>query len=133
VISSPATDLLWSQSLLRDRPKRPSLAIVFLPSRVTCLPEHTLYLPVFLPSASGKITLEDELNARVAWASFGIPANKMARLTKDPERPILEAGEIGNVSLIRARGLLRRVISEGRKRPSRTISDNIRPVHAVTL
>ena len=121
---------VFSQPVSRD-PKRPSLAIVYLPSILDSLPQqHTLYLPVLLPSAS---SILDRAIARDDWNTLGIAKNKVARLTKDAESPIFDSESINEISQIRAHRLWERLVVEDKKRPMRTLSEHLRPAHAVTL
>ncbi|KAJ6619727.1 hypothetical protein B0H10DRAFT_1946556 [Mycena sp. CBHHK59/15] len=96
--------------------ERPSLAIVYLPSLVP-LPEHTLYLPVFLPPARGHGTI-DPSEARDCWALLNIPASRTLRLTEDSGSPVfLDDKSTLVVPPKKASGVL----------------DQLKPVHAVTF
>jgi hypothetical protein len=108
------------------------LAILYLPSPIKSLPEHTLYLPVLLPSASstlGRITAQGD------WDSIVIPRNKVALLTKDVDSAIYNGANIEDLPQLRAHRLIERLVSESKRRSTKTVVKQLRPRHtrAVTL
>ncbi|KAJ7284970.1 hypothetical protein C8J57DRAFT_1052593 [Mycena rebaudengoi] len=113
---------------------RPSLAIVFLPSTIPHLPEHTLYLPVLLPPAHGHF---DETEARESWALHDIPSSRILRLTGDSDSPVVvddaELRSRVDPKLV-AHAFEPILASHTRKSPRiLDLLEQLRPVHAVTF
>ncbi|KAG6908336.1 hypothetical protein DXG01_005247 [Tephrocybe rancida] len=113
--------------------KRPSLAIVYLPSTLHTLAatEHTLYLPVLVPSLSGSELFRS--SAMRDWDTLSIPSDKVANLNFDTTSPIFNGADAKDIRDMRAHHLLQRLLSVAKKRPNRAFSDHISPVQAVTL
>ncbi|KAJ7707734.1 hypothetical protein B0H17DRAFT_1033760 [Mycena rosella] len=115
---------------------RPSLAIVSLPASASCLPEHTLYLPIIFPSASA-LGLSSSSQAYESWFSVNMPAIRTLRLLEgsdnkeswiavdgpelrsrvDPKFVYRQLGSLSTPHTKKAYGML----------------EQLRPVHAVTF
>ncbi|RDB26057.1 hypothetical protein Hypma_006543 [Hypsizygus marmoreus] len=113
--------------------KRPSLAIIYLPSAIHALPDHTLYLPVLIPSASPTEINAAGAIARRDWESLSIPASKIACLNGGTASPIVDGQNVGEIHHMRAHRLLQRLVSQAKKIPTKSISEHLGSVHAVTL
>ncbi|KAF8071974.1 hypothetical protein FPV67DRAFT_1747884 [Lyophyllum atratum] len=126
--------LMTANAPLAQAPvKRPSLAILYLPSAIYALPEHTLYLPVLIPPTSAATDKLSWNTATDDWNSLSIPPSKVARLSLGRGSPIVDSRDIGQVQDIRAHRLFQRLLSEAKKRSAKSLSDHLSPVHAVTL
>ncbi|KAI0367780.1 hypothetical protein BV20DRAFT_949452 [Pilatotrama ljubarskyi] len=94
--------------------QKPSLAVVFLPSPVRTVPEHTLYLPVLAPdSLDGD---EDDLfesgdrllDAEHQWGSLGIPKDRIISAGFTPGRSaVVDEDDIERASPARVARVLR--------------------------
>ncbi|KAG6817340.1 hypothetical protein H0H87_009938 [Tephrocybe sp. NHM501043] len=112
--------------------KRPSLAIVYLPSAVRTFSDHTLYLPVLVPSSP----TESEMSRSIAisdWNDMSIPSDRVAHLDINATNPIIDGSDEMAIRDIRAYQLLQRLLSAAKKRPTKVVSDHISPAQAVTL
>ncbi|KAG6873945.1 hypothetical protein C0995_008984 [Termitomyces sp. Mi166 len=114
--------------------KRPSLAIVYLPStlRMPIAPDHTLYLPVFVPSPLMGSNVSKDM-AKRDWDALSIPNNKVVHVNMDTEYPIFNSSNVQDIQDVRAHRLLQRLLSVAKKRPVKVLSDHISPAQAVTL
>ncbi|GLB40451.1 hypothetical protein LshimejAT787_0803220 [Lyophyllum shimeji] len=112
---------------------RPSLAILYLPAAVQVVPDHTLYLPVLVPSTSPATDDLSRAKAVNDWKALSIPPNKVARLGLGVGSPIFDGRDIGEVQDLRAHRLFQRLLCEMRKRPVKFLPDRLGAVHAVTL
>ncbi|KAJ6531770.1 hypothetical protein B0H19DRAFT_1188471 [Mycena capillaripes] len=67
---------------------RPSLAIVSVPSSISRLPKHTLYLPVLFPVKETSVQ-DASSQAYQSWSLLDSPAVRTLRLIKDSESQII--------------------------------------------
>ncbi|KAF5382101.1 hypothetical protein D9615_004332 [Tricholomella constricta] len=118
---------------LQEIVKRPSLAVLYLPAAIHALPDHTLYLPVLIPSTSPTADSWSRATATSDWNTLSIPTNKIARLGVDSAAPIFDSMDISKVQHMRAHRLFQRLLSEAKKRQVKSLADHLSPVHAVTL
>ncbi|KAG6813915.1 hypothetical protein H0H92_005764 [Tricholoma furcatifolium] len=129
-------------NILPRRPlaKRPSLAIVYLPTVIqTPLPtNHTFYLPILKSSASDV----EAIIATREWDQLSIPSDKVVRLGLDSESPIFNGDNVNAIQDEPARHLLRKLLytstmqkllSSSKKRSVKGSLEHLSPAHAVTL
>lgn len=113
---------------------RPSLAVVLLPSTLHALPEHTLYLPIFLDT--GATNHADDLytrnNVESTWMALSVPADKTLRLGSHSSL-MLSSSQIQNMNPYRAHRALQRLFSYNKKQTTKTLSEHLSSVPAVTL
>ncbi|KAG6820946.1 hypothetical protein H0H93_009182 [Arthromyces matolae] len=112
--------------------KRPSLAIIYLPARVTITTDHSLYLPVLAPSYSPDDAISRHHLARRDWDFLSVPSDKVVQVGNDTESVIFDGGN-AEIQVIRAHRLLDRLLAVAKRRPAKVLSDHIRPAQAVTL
>ncbi|KAG6879879.1 hypothetical protein C0992_010232 [Termitomyces sp. T32_za158] len=114
--------------------KRPSLAVVYLPftMRTTIAMDHTLYLPVLLPSLLMESSVSQDI-AKRDWDTLSIPEDKIAHLNLNNEFPIFNGSDAGDIRDVHAHRLLQRLLSVAKKRPGKVLSDHISPAQAVTF
>ncbi|KAG5644386.1 hypothetical protein DXG03_008614 [Asterophora parasitica] len=112
-----------------DIAKYPSLAVLYLPASIHALPEHTLYLPVLVPSSPPHLS---RITAANDWKTLSIPPNKVARLSL-AQSPIFDSRETKDIQDTRALRLFQRLVSEAKKRQAKSLADHLSPAHAVTL
>ncbi|KAG5350880.1 hypothetical protein C0989_008914 [Termitomyces sp. Mn162] len=114
--------------------KRPSLAVVYLPltMRTPVAADHTLYLPVLVPSSLIESSVSRDTAER-DWDALSIPNDKVAHLNIDTEYPIFDGSNAEDIRDMRAHRLLQRLLSVAKKRSVKVMSDHISPAQAVTF
>lgn len=113
---------------------RPSLAVVLLPSTLHALPEHTLYLPIILDTGATDNADDPYARSNVesTWMSLSIPTDKTLRLGSHSSL-MLSSSQIENMNPYRAHRALQRLFSYNKKQSTKTLSDHLSSVPAVTL
>ncbi|KDQ59272.1 hypothetical protein JAAARDRAFT_33996 [Jaapia argillacea MUCL 33604] len=99
VVDKTVTRDAAEQPSVEISPDRPSLAIIFLPSSLTSVPDHTFYLPVLVPPSSMLNSFSKEIEKNAAqhrWASLGIPSAKVLSLGEG-NSSIMDASELDNL------------------------------------
>lgn len=119
-----------------SNPDRPSLAVVFLPSdSLHALPEHNLYLPIFVDDSAD--VLGNDVNLRASaertWKMLSVPSGKTLRLGGHIGSPMIFGSELGNTNSFRVHRALQRLVLRNKKQPVKTISDHLSCVPAVTI
>jgi len=131
--------LIFVDSLLhviyaQSNSDRPSVAVVFLPSTLYALPEHTLYLPIILDT--GAVENADDVyarnNAESTWMSLSVPANKTLRLGSQSSS-ILSSSQIQSVNPYRVHRALQKPFTYNKKQTTKTLSEHLSSIPAVTL
>ncbi|KAI0955831.1 hypothetical protein AcV7_006394 [Taiwanofungus camphoratus] len=110
---------------------RPSLAIIFLPSAITTLHEHTLYLPVFTQTLSiiGMSASTDQLfDAEQQWETFGIPRSKLAKFSRSASS-VVDQEEIERARPLQVARACRPLFDRCDKKSTQRLSSK----HAFTL
>ncbi|RDX57279.1 hypothetical protein OH76DRAFT_1492399 [Lentinus brumalis] len=84
---------------------RPSLAVVFLPSPIVAVPEHTLYLPILNPEESDDedddalAPIDRLLDAEHQWEAMGLPKGKLVSSALSfSKSSVIEEEEIARAS-----------------------------------
>lgn len=110
------------------------MAVVFLPSTLHALPEHTLYLPIILDT--GAVDNADDAyvrnKAESTWMSLSIPANKTLRLGSQSSS-MLSSSQIQSVNPYRVHRALQRPFAYNKKQTTKTLSEHLSSIPAVTL
>ncbi|PCH42173.1 hypothetical protein WOLCODRAFT_137744 [Wolfiporia cocos MD-104 SS10] len=110
---------------------KPSLAVVFLPSSVSDLPEHTLYLPVLTQGfgvADVPHSADQLLDAEQHWETLGIPFGKVAPLATG-QSAVLEQEEIDHASAKQIARALRPLFATADRKPAHKLPSK----HAFTI
>ncbi|KAH9928305.1 uncharacterized protein B0H18DRAFT_1117987 [Fomitopsis serialis] len=113
---------------------RPSLAVVFLPSPLTFVPDHSLYLPVLAHSPSVidiPFSADQLLDAEQQWDTFNVPQRKVVPVSRCSSS-VVDVDEIERVAPKQLARALRPLFA-GEVRQSPRFTQRIASKHAFTI
>jgi hypothetical protein len=117
--------------------RKPSLAIVFLPSSLTSLPRHTLFLPVIAspcleddPAGFSKDYVQKSIQHN--WEALGVPASRLLLSNVDSPSAILHEDEIDILEPSEVAFGFEPLLSLG-KRSLKGVRDQVTSVPAMTM
>jgi len=125
------------QSNMRYNFGKPSLAIVFLPSSLTSLPRHTLFLPVIAsprldddPAGFSKDYVQK--STEHSWESLDVPASRLLLSNVESPSAILHEEEIDILEPTEVAFGFEPLLSHG-KRSLRSVRDQVTSLPAMTM
>ncbi|KZT72987.1 hypothetical protein DAEQUDRAFT_722081 [Daedalea quercina L-15889] len=113
---------------------RPSLAVVFLPSSLTFVPNHTLYLPVLAHSPSVidvPFSADQLLDAEQQWDTLRVSRNKVVPVSRCSSS-VVDVDEVERVAPKQLARVLRPVLVGETRQPSRPMQ-RIASKHTLTI
>ncbi|TFY50458.1 hypothetical protein EVJ58_g11043 [Rhodofomes roseus] len=113
---------------------RPSLAVVFLPSPLSFVPDHSLYLPVLAHSPSVldfPFSADQLLDAEQQWDTLNLPRGKVVPLSRCSSS-VVDVDEVERVAPKPLARALRPLFSGGMRQSTR-FTQRIAPKHALTI